>query len=199
MTLTHFAWFSEAAGGVPPPNCQRRMLRDKIDRPVFKFCSWKAIAVRGILLLMIAVVSLVGFAGAQEMTGRRAEKAKQEVLKIEQDKLGDLLQNGSEAADWFDRYDDDGMINAGSDGNIETKTEHEAKIRSKQQAVAMVKQYDYRIHMFANANIAIVTYKAKYQRVAHPEPIAAVAEDVWINKDGKWLRILHSTQRVVEH
>ena len=154
---------------------------------------------RGILLSMIAVVSLVGFAGAQEMTGGLAEKAKQEVLKIEQDKIGNLLQNGSEAADLFDRYDDDGMINAGSDGNIETKAEHEAKIRSKQQAIVMVKQYDYRVRIFANGNIAIVTYKVKYQRVAQLRREDAVAEDVWINKDGKWLRILHSTQRVVKH
>lgn len=154
---------------------------------------------RGILLSMIAVVSSVGFAGVQQMTGGRAEKAKQEVLKIEKDKLGDLRQNGSEAADWFDRYDDDGMINAGSDGNIETKAEHEAKIRSKQQAIVMVKQYDYRVRIFANGNIAIVTYKVKYQRVAQLRREDAVAEDVWINKDGKWLRILHSTQRVVKH
>src|SRR4029077_12135062 len=111
------------------------MLRNKIGRPVSKFCSWRAIAMRGILLSMIAVISLVDFAGAQEMTGGGAEKAKQEVLKIEQDKLGHLRQNGPEAADWFDRYDDDGMINAGSDGNIETKTEHEAKIRSNQLAI----------------------------------------------------------------
>jgi hypothetical protein len=154
---------------------------------------------RGILLSMIAVISLVDFAGAQEMTGGGAEKAKQEVLKIEQDKLGHLRQNGPEAADWFDRYDDDGMINAGSDGNIETKTEHEAKIRSNQLAIVTVKQYDYRVRIFANGNIAIVTYKVKGQRVGQPEPLDGVAEDVWINKDGNWLRILHSTQRVVEH
>ena len=50
------------------------------------------------------------------------EKSKQEVLKIETDKVDNSLKhNGDSAADWFNRYDDDAMIMAGSDGLVETR------------------------------------------------------------------------------
>src|SRR6266404_1640621 len=107
---------------------------------------------RRILFATLAGVLLVGLAKAQEMTGPVAEKAKKEVLKIETEKLGDLKQNGSEAADWFDRNDDAGMIMAGSDGLIETKSEHEAKLRSSQTAIVTMKQYDHRVRIFGDGN-----------------------------------------------
>jgi hypothetical protein len=152
-----------------------------------------------ILLSTLVAVSLVGSVKAQEMTGEVAGKGKQEILKIEQEKLGSLKQNGSAAADWFDRYDDDGMITAGSDGLIETKAEHKARLRSSEVAIVTMKQYDHRIRIFANGNVAVVTYKETGQLVGQREPHDGVTEDVWIKKDGQWRRILHSQQRVVKH
>src|ERR1700681_96087 len=90
---------------------------------------------RRILLSMLLAVSLVGLVKAQEMTGDAAENDKKEILKIEQDKLDALRKDGlrknaSAAADWFHRYDDDGMIMVNLDGTITTKAEHEPKLRS---------------------------------------------------------------------
>ena len=154
---------------------------------------------RRILFAMLVGVLLVGLAKAQEMTGPVAEKAKKEVLMIETEKLGDLKQNGSEAADWFDRVDDDGMILASADGVIETKSEHEAKLRSRESAIVTIKQYDHRARVFADGNVVVVTYKQTGQTVGQGGPSDGITEDVWIKKDGKWMRILHSLQRVAKH
>lgn len=154
---------------------------------------------RRILFTMLVGVLLAGVAKAQEMTGPLAEKAKQEVLKIETEKLGDLKQNGSEAADWFARVDDDGMILASADGVIETKSEHEAKLRSSEAALVTMKQYDHRVRVFADGNVVVVTYKQVGQSVGQGAPSDGITEDVWIKKNGKWLRILHSLQRVAKH
>jgi hypothetical protein len=154
---------------------------------------------RRILFAMLVGVLLVGPVKAQEMAGPVAEKAKKEVLTIETEKLGDLKQNGSEAADWFARVDDDGMILASADGVIETKSEHEAKLRSSESAIVTMKQYDHRARVFADGNVVVVTYKQTGQTVGQGGPSDGVTEDVWIKKDGKWMRILHSLQRVAKH
>ena len=154
---------------------------------------------RRILFATLVGVLLVGLAKAQEMTGPVAEKAKKEVLMIETEKLGDLKQNGSEAADWFARVDDDGMILVRADGIIETKSEHEAKLRSSEAAIVAMKQYDHRARVFADGNVVVVTYKQTGQTVGQGGPSDGVTEDVWIKKDGKWMRILHSLQRVAKH
>jgi hypothetical protein len=154
---------------------------------------------RRILFATLMGVLLVGLAKAQEMTGPVAEKAKKEVLMIETEKLGDLKQNGSEAADWFARVDDDGMILVSADGVIETKSEHEAKLRSSESAIVTMKQYDHRARVFADGNVVVVTYKQTGQTVGQGGPSDGVTEDVWIKKDGKWMRILHSLQRVAKH
>lgn len=159
----------------------------------------KGITMRKILFAMLMGVLLVGLAKAQEMTGSVAEKAKKEVLKIETEKLGDLKQNGSEAADWFDRVDDDGMILVRADGLIETKSEHEAKLRSSESAIVTMKQSDHRARVFADGNVVVVTYKQTGQTVGQDGPSDGVTEDVWIKKDGRWMRILHSLQRVAKH
>jgi len=154
---------------------------------------------RRILFATLMGVLLVGLAKAQEMTGPVAEKAKKEVLMIETEKLGDLKQNGSEAADWFARVDDDGMILVSADGVIETKSEHEAKLRSSESAIVTMKQYEHRARVFADGNVVVVTYKQTGQTVGQGGPSDGVTEDVWIKKDGKWMRILHSLQRVAKH
>ena len=154
---------------------------------------------RRILFATLVGVLLVGPVKAQEMAGPVAEKAKKEVLMIETEKLGDLKQNGSEAADWFARVDDDGMILASADGVIETKSEHEAKLRSSESAIVTMKQYDHRARVFADGNVVVVTYKQTGQTVGQGGPSDGVTEDVWIKKDGKWMRILHSLQRVAKH
>ncbi len=154
---------------------------------------------RRIFLPILAGVLLVGLVKAQEMAGPVAEKAKKEVLQIETEKLGDLKQNGSEAADWFARVDDDGMIMANADGTIETKSEHEAKLRSSQSAIVSMKQYDHHARVFADGNVVVVTYKQTGQQAGQNGPSDGITEDVWIKKDGKWVRILHSLQRVAKH
>jgi hypothetical protein len=154
---------------------------------------------RRIPVLMLLGCLLVGvhFIKAQESTGPAAEKSKQEVLKIETDKVDNSLKhNGDSAADWFDRYDDEAMIMAGSDGLVETKAQHEARLRSSEVAIISMHQYDHQARVFLDGKVVLLTYKQTGQMVGQSEPHDGVTEDVWINKDGKWVRILHSNQRV---
>lgn len=152
-----------------------------------------------LILSMLLAASWVVPVRAQEMTGEAAERAKSEVLKIEREKLGGLRQNGSTAADWFNRYNDDSMVLANPDGTIETKADHADRLRSKQVAIVSMKQYGRRVRVFAGGNVALVTYKETGQLVGQSHPVDGVTTDVWIKKDIGWQRILHSEHYILKH
>jgi ketosteroid isomerase-like protein len=151
-----------------------------------------------ILLSMLLAGSLVGFVKAREITGDKAEEAKKEIAKIEQGKLITLRNNGPDAADWFHRYDDDDLVMTVRDGSTETKAEHEPKLRFNQVAIVSMKQYDHRVRVFGNGDVAVVTYKQIGQLEGQAHPSEGVTTDVWVKEDGGWQRVVHNVHQVVK-
>lgn len=153
---------------------------------------------RKVLLLSLVAVSVIGLTKAKEETGPAAEEVKKEILKIEQDKLLSLRQNGPASADWFHRYCEPDSIMTSENGRIETKAEHEARLRTKQVAIVSMNQYDHRIRVFQNGTVAVVTYRQMGQLEGQDHPIEGVATDVWVKEAEGWQRIVHNTHAVVK-
>ena len=56
----------------------------------------------------LLMLSLCGFARAQEMTGPAAERARKELMDLETSKGKNLVGGASAAADWQERFCTDG-------------------------------------------------------------------------------------------
>ena len=65
-------------------------------------------------------------AAAQAITGEKAETAKKEIMKIEDEKVAGLLRGGSEPVDWIKQYDAEEVAQTNIDGSSPTKAEIEA-------------------------------------------------------------------------
>ena len=153
---------------------------------------------RRILVSILLTAMCAGIAKAEEMTGEAAEKVKQEIIKIETSKVGTLLEGGSTAADWFDRYDDPSGIVVGFAGNVDEEASHAAKLRSNRIGAVTLKQYGHRVKVFDNGNMAMVVYKidAELKESLHHPVQGDMAVDVWVKENGNWQRVLHDVHRV---
>jgi hypothetical protein len=156
------------------------------------------IAMRITILVFLFSFILPGLARGKEESGPAAEKVKTEILKIEMEKLNGLRQNGSVAADWFHRYSDVDQVHTSHDGSVETTAEHEAKLSSSQVAIVTMKQFDYRVRVFENGNVAVVTYKQIGQLQGQLHPVEGVATDVWVKEDVGWQRVVHSSHQLIK-
>src|ERR1700730_3751956 len=114
---------------------------------------------RGILLLLV-VVSVPAVPRAQEMKGNEAEKVKQEIIKLEEEKASTILKGGSIAADYYDRFYDDDEAYLSSARGPRTKADILSDWRSGVTRVLTTKHYDFRVHMYDDGNTAVVTYHA---------------------------------------
>ena len=68
---------------------------------------------------------------AQAITGEKAETAKKEILKIEDEKVAGLLKGGSEPVDWIKQYDAEDVAQTNIDGSSPTKAEIEAGLATR--------------------------------------------------------------------
>lgn len=154
---------------------------------------------RRILVSILLAAMCASIGKAEEMTGEAAEKVKQEIIKIETAKVGTLLEGGSTAADWFDRYDDPSAIVVGFAGSVDNKTSHVAKLRSNTIGAVTLKQYGHRVSVFDNGNMAMVVYKidAQLKESLHHPVQGDTAVDVWVKENGNWQRVLHDVHRVM--
>ena len=77
---------------------------------------------RNIFLAIMLTVSLPGMVAAQAITGEKAETAKKEILKIEDEKVAGLLKGGSEPVDWIKQYDAEDVAQTNIDGSSPTQS-----------------------------------------------------------------------------
>jgi len=141
---------------------------------------------------IFSAILLAGFAHAQE-TRSRDEQIKKEVMKIETDKMPILLKGGPEYADYFDRFDADGVAITLPDGSLQTKVEASDSYRSGEFKVLAMKQFDYQVHVF-NSTTAVMTYHGigTFETKGVKSKVDLIFDDVWVNQHGKWLRIVHN-------
>ena len=142
--------------------------------------------------VLLTVLSLAGFAHAQAPRPSDGE-VKKEILKIETDKMPILLRGGPEYADYFDRFDADGVVITLPDGSLQTKAEASDSYRTGEFKVLAMRQFDYQVHVH-NGTTAVLTYRGigTFETKGKAAKVDLIFDDVWVNQHGKWLRIVHN-------
>jgi hypothetical protein len=156
---------------------------------------------RKLLLATLLAVSLPGMIAAQAVTGEKAETAKKEILKIEDEKVTGLLRGGSEPVDWIKRYDAEDVAQTNIDGSSPTKAEIEAGLEPGVFKMHSMKQDGHRFRVYDNGNVAVVTYHALgvLERKGKVTPRESNFSDVWVKQNGAWLRVLHAEREIVKN
>ena len=155
---------------------------------------------RKALLASILGISLAGTLGAQAITGEKAEQVKNEILKIEDEKVAGLLHGGSEPVDWIRQYDAEDIAQTNIDGSSPGKAEIEAGLQPGVFKMHSMKQDGHKFRVYDNGNVAVVTYHALgvLERNGKVTPRESNFSDVWVKQNGKWLRVLHAEREIVK-
>ena len=155
---------------------------------------------RRFLIAALAGISLAGMIAAQAITGAKAEEAKKEILKIEDEKVAGLLRGGSEPVDWIRQYDAEDIAQTNIDGSSPSKTEIEDGLQPGVFKMHSMKQDGHRFRIYDNGNVAVVTYHALgvLERKGKVTPRESNFSDVWVKQNSGWLRVLHAEREITK-
>jgi hypothetical protein len=155
---------------------------------------------RTIPLALLLAVSLAGVASAQQSTGEKTEQVKNEITKLEQEKLEAFRSTAGgpeKCEDWVQRYDAEGIIHVNADGSSETKAELLEQLRSRNRKADHLSYGPQHILVYgdgADGTTAVTTYIVEQTIEMYGKrdssPVQAV--DVWVKRDGKWWFAVHS-------
>ena len=153
----------------------------------------------------LVLVILLGFLSssvvmAQETTGAKGEAAKNEIMKIESEKVPLHNANGDTTADWDARYNDKDVVNL-SKGVIKPEADILASIRAGKTFIIDQKQYDHQVRIYNDGTVAVVTYRqdATFREDGKPVVYHNLCVNVWSKfNDGRWQRIAHIVEPAKE-
>lgn len=157
---------------------------------------------RKILLAMALAISLVGFVksdaqqgpGFTAMTGAKADEVRQEIIRLEADKLTALLKNGETAAEWIRSHDSDDIVEPREDGvTLTPKTETVDMWRRGALFLISQKQSGMSVDVYEGGNTAVSAYYADsvYRIGGKPVSVKTGNLDIWTKfQDGSWRRIV---------
>lgn len=157
---------------------------------------------RELVLSMFMIVCLVGIAHAQEMTGKTAEDTKREILELETAKGKNLVKSPSQAADWQEHFNADGLALTLPDGSTPTRDELVVMIRSGDVKDEYINHHDYRVHIYGERDVphtAVVTWTGDEITVykGKREHVFEKTTDVFVKVDGgQWKRVVHHVSPV---
>src|SRR3984893_6567663 len=103
-------------------------------------------AMRRFIFSIVLVVSLAGFAKAQETTGDTAEAVKKEILQLEHETGQALVTSCPMCQDWFERHEADNDVRISGNGTRDSKAREVARMRTAQNKVFFLDQYDEQVH-----------------------------------------------------
>ena len=163
-----------------------------------------------IAIVAVSVVSVVGFSkmeGAQQrssftaMTGAKADEVRQEIVRLEADKLAAFLKNGDVAAGWIQSHDSDDIVEPREDG-VQTVPKNETSEMWKKGVLFLIseKQSGNAVDVYENGNTAVCSYYADstYKIGGKSVPVKTGVLDVWSKfPDGSWRRIVTKAVKVV--
>ena len=156
----------------------------------------------------VSIVLSILFAGAVSAQQTPADKAArdqqaiEEVTKIEKDKIPLLVNSGPAAADWFDSHNADDLAYQDPDAGILTKAQVSAQLRAGTRKPSSIKQYDHRVRVYGEGDVAVVTYlgdvTGKKDKTGKTLTFVSheATTDVWVKQDGIWKRVVHSVTRI---
>ena len=156
--------------------------------------------VRKTLTAMLLAGALAGVVTAQTVSKEKAEAVKNEIMKIEDEKLAGLLRGGSEPVDWIIKYDAEDIAQTNIDGSNPTKAQIEAGLQPGFFKMHSMKQDGHRFRVYDNGNVAVVTYHALgvLERNGKVTPRESNFSDVWVKQNGAWLRVLHEEREITK-
>lgn len=152
-------------------------------------------------LLLLLAVSCAGLAKAQNSTGEVAERVKQEVLKLEEEKLEAFRSSATPenyTEEWVKRHDAANIVHVMPDGRMRSKDQLMAELRTGNRKVYSLKYGPQDIRVYGNGGdgtVAVSTYLTEATvrvRDGKRSNDSVTAIDVWYKQDGKWWFIVHS-------
>lgn len=149
---------------------------------------------RRILLSLLVVTSLPAALRGQEMTGDKAEKVKQEIIKLEEEKASTILKGGSVTADYYDRFYDDDEAYLSSGRGPRTKADILSDWRSGATKVLSTKHSDFHVRVYDNGKTAVVTYHAigvVQPKDKGPTDYDEKTLEVFVKQNGNWRVVAH--------
>ena len=155
---------------------------------------------RKILPALLLAASFPGMIAAQAITGEKAETAKKEIMKIEDEKVAGLLRGGSEPVDWIKQYDAEEVSQTNIDGSSPSKPEIEAGLQPGVFKMHSMKQDGHRFRVYDDGKVAVVTYHAVgvLERNVKVTSRESNFSDVWVKQNGAWLRVLHAEREITK-
>jgi hypothetical protein len=151
------------------------------------------------LLLLALVLSGASVLHAQQMTGTVADRVKNEIIKLEEEKASIILKGGPQAADYYDQfYDDDETYLSSylsSAQGSRAKADIVADWRIGVPKIVSTRHYDYRVRVYDNGKTAVVSYRATgvmQLKDKGPRDYDEKAMEVFVKQNGKWRVIAHS-------
>ena len=152
---------------------------------------------RTFLFTLLLTVSLGRFAQAQETTRERAATAEEkEVLKTESE-LEHALELGDTQV--LDRVYADDFSYTNASGELLSKAELLADLRTGNHKVASVSHDDIRMHTYGNTVVmtGISTSTFRYKGVVTSGPRRFT--NVYIKQDGGWRLVVHHVTDIAKH
>lgn len=148
-----------------------------------------------IILSMFFAISFAHIVCAQEMTGKTADEIKNQVIKLEEEKVSVIVKGGEAAANWFDSLDADNLAYLSAAKGVRTKTDILAEWRSGVRKLLNTRHYDFVVHVYDSGNTAVVTYRASGTEVVKDKgshDYQEVGLEVLVRINGKWRAVAHS-------
>jgi len=144
---------------------------------------------------LVLFISVPAVLSAQEMTGDKADKVKNEIIKLEEEKASVILKGGSVAADYYDRFYDDDEAYLSSGQGSRTKADILADWRSGVPKILKTKHYDFHVRVYDDGNTAVVTYRATgamQLKDKAPTDYDEKTLEVFVKQNRKWRVVAHS-------
>jgi len=152
---------------------------------------------RRIVLSMLLAALFVGVAKAQT-TGAAAEKAKKEILALENEKEQAMLKGNAASADYYERYDVEDVVYPYPDGSLPTKAEHINSLRNSERKLLAFTEEDMVVRVYDNGNVAVVTAKEVQNTEMNGKvaPRQSLGATVYVKENGEWRRVLHTAASI---
>lgn len=153
-----------------------------------------------IFFAVILAISFTGVVCAQTVTGEKADTAKKEIMKIEEEKVAGLLRGGSEPVDWIVKYDAEDIAQTEIDGRNTTKAQVEAALQPGVFKMHSMKQDGHQFRVYDDGKVAVVTYNAHgvIERNGKVTNRESRFTDVWVKQRGDWLRVAHEERETAK-
>jgi len=150
---------------------------------------------RFVIAVGVAVLVLAVAVKAQTPTQTKSGSVEQELMKLENE-WNDAWVNRNIA--FFDQILADDYIVTFSDGNVYTKAQEIANVKSGEDVATSVVGDDFKVRVYGDA--AVVTYRmaVKGQYKGKDNSFLFRWTDTWIKKDGRWQVVAAHQSRIAQ-